>query len=116
MDKNELIQTVKTMIAAPSCCADLKAAGQKWLDAVGTADEKAAGAALLQEIKDDVCTIDDVLVFFASPAAAAHFGAEQAKAMLAQGREIKANGGKWCFCPACAAGAKILEDGSSLLA
>ena len=85
MDKNELIQTVKTMIVAPSCCADLKAAGQKWLDAVGTAEEKAAGAALLQEIKDDVCTIDDVLGFFASPAAEAHFGAEQAKALLAQG-------------------------------
>ena len=116
MNKNELVETVKSMIAAPSCCADLKAVGRNWLDAVGTAGEKAAAEALLKELGEDVCTLDDVLGFFASPAAEAHFGAEQAKAMLEHGRELKANGGKWCFCPACAAGAKILEDPDSLLA
>lgn len=116
MNKNELVETVKSMIAAPSCCADLKAVGRKWLDAVGTAGEKNAAEALLSELEEDVCSIDDVLGFFASPAAEAHFGAEQAKALLEQGRQVKANGGKWCFCPACAAGAKILENRDSLLA
>ena len=42
-------------------------------------------------------------------------GREKAAAMLAQAREVKAKGGKWCFCPACTAGRKILENASSLL-
>ena len=36
MNKQELAQTVKEMIATPSCCQELKDAGQKWLDAAGT--------------------------------------------------------------------------------
>ena len=51
MDRKELTQTVKEMIAAPSCCQELKAAGEKWLNAADTAEEKAAAAALLQEIR-----------------------------------------------------------------
>ena len=47
MDRKELTQTVKEMIAAPSCCQELKAAGEKWLNAADTAGEKAAAAALL---------------------------------------------------------------------
>ena len=35
MNRDELIVTVKTMIAAPSCCQELKEAGQKWLNAIG---------------------------------------------------------------------------------
>ena len=44
MTKQELIETAKAMIAAPSCCQDLKTVAQAWIDAVGTAGEKAAGA------------------------------------------------------------------------
>ena len=54
MNQNEIIQTVKTMIAAPSCCQELKDAGQKWLDAVGTAGEAAAWNALLAEAREDI--------------------------------------------------------------
>mgnify|MGYP000574479080 CR=1 FL=1 len=52
MDRKELTQTVKEMIAAQSCCQELKAAGEKWLNAADTAEEKAAAAALLQESKE----------------------------------------------------------------
>ena len=51
MDKNELIRTIREMIAASSCCAELKAAGEKGLAAVGTAAEHDAGAALLAEAR-----------------------------------------------------------------
>ena len=34
MNKTELTRTVKEMIAAPSCCQELKAAGQNYLNAV----------------------------------------------------------------------------------
>ena len=81
MNKNELIRTVREMIAASSCCAELKAAGEKWLAAVGTAEEHAAGAALLAEAREDVSTIDHTVEFFESPVAVKIFGAEKAKAM-----------------------------------
>ena len=56
-----------------------------------------------------MCTIDEVLPFLASDEAKKAFGEEAAAQMLAQGQKVKAEGGKYCFCPACTAGAKILE-------
>ena len=114
MNKTELVQTVKEMIAAQSCCQELKAAGENYLKAAGTPEEKAAGAALLQEIREDIATIDHVIEFFESPKALEIFGAEKANAIAAHAREVKAAGGKWCDCPACAAGLKILENASLL--
>ena len=114
MNRTELIRTVEAMIAAPSCCRELKDAGQKWLAAVGTAEEKNAGAALLAEIREDVCTLDQTIPIFESEAAARIFGAEKARAMAAHAREIKASGAKWCDCAACAAGVKIMENAALL--
>jgi len=110
MNKQELIETTKTLIAAPSCCQPLKEVAQAWLDAVGTAGEKAAAEAFLKELKEDVCTIDDVIPFFESPRAVQYFGEEKAKELAALAHKVKADGGKWCFCEACAAGAKLIED------
>ena len=110
MNKNELIQTVKAMIAAPSCCQELKDAGQKWLTAIGTDAEQNATAVLQAEIKEDVCTLDQTIPFFQSERGAQIFGAKQAKEMAAHACEIKAHGAKWCDCPACAAGVKIIEN------
>ena len=103
MDRKELTQTVKEMIAAPSCCQELKAAG-----------EKAAAAARLQELREDVLKIDQVIEFFESPQAKQIFGVEQAKAMAEHAHAVKAAGGKWCDCPACTAGLKILDNASLL--
>ncbi len=108
MKKNEIIQTVKTMIAAPSCCQELKDAGQKWLDAVGTAGEPAAWNALLAEAREDICTIEHALAFFESEMGTKIFGAEKAKALAAHARDRIAKGAKWCDCPACAACEKLL--------
>ena len=113
MNKQELIETTKTLIAAPSCCPPLKAVAQAWLDAVGTDGEKAAAEAFLKELKEDVCTIDDVIPFFESPRAVQYFGEEKAKELAAAARKTKADGGKWCICAACAAGAKLIENEAS---
>lgn len=115
MNKIELTRTVKEMIAAPSCCRELKDAGQNYLNALGTDAEKAATAALLQELKDDVSTLDQTIPFFESELGTQIFGAERARAMAAHACEIKAQGAKWCDCPACAAGVKILENASALV-
>ena len=110
MEQNECIRTVREMINAPSCCQDLKDAGQKYLSAVGSEGEKAAFGALLQEIRQDVCTLDHTILFFESEKAVQIFGPDKAKAMAAHARERKERGEKWCDCPACAAGLKILES------
>ena len=114
MDKKEITQLVMDLIAAQSCCADLKAAGQKWLDAAATDQKKAAADALLQEIREDIATIEHVIDFFESPQGKRIFGEEKAAAIAAHAREVKANGGKWCDCPACTACLKILDNASLL--
>ena len=43
-----------------------------------------------------------------------YIGAEKAKAIADHAREVKAAGGKWCDCPACSAGLKILENAQLL--
>ena len=114
MDRKELEQTVREMIAAASCCEDLRIAGRRWLDAMGTDDEPAAAKALQQEIREDIAPIEHVIEFFESPQAKQIFGAEQAKAMAEHAHAVKAAGGKWCDCPACTAGLKILDNASLL--
>ena len=112
--KNELLRTVETLIAAPSCCPELREAGRRYLSAVGSADERTAADALLREIREDLCTLDQTIPFFESEAAVGIFGAERARALAAHAREIRAKGAKWCDCAACAACVKILENASEL--
>ena len=46
MAKSELLAKVNELIAAPTCCAELKTVAQEYLAAVGTANEKAVGKKL----------------------------------------------------------------------
>ena len=105
----ELVAEVKNLAAAPSVYSGLKDLAEQWLAADGTAAQANLTALLRAALKEDVCTIDEVLPFFASDEAEKVFGEEAAAQMLAQGQKVKAEGGKYCFCPACTAGAKILE-------
>ena len=104
------IALVKEILAAPSCCAELKAAGEKWLAAVGTDGQKAAAEALLAEL------IDDVIGFFGSEAGKGYFGAEKAAQLLKAAQDAKAAGGKYCICDACQKGAKLIENPDGLFA
>ena len=115
MDKNELKQICIDMISNPPCCPELKEAGQKWLDAIGTEGERAAAEALIEELKQDVNTIDDTIGFFSSDFAKEHIGAEGIEKMLKEVLAAKEKGEKWCTCPACQRGAKILEAAKVLL-
>lgn len=99
----EIEQKVKEMIEASSSCADLKAAGQAWLDAEGTDKEADATAALLAEIEEDVTPIDGLIAFAGSEAGAKVFGEKMAADLLAHAKEIKANGALYCDCPGCSA-------------
>jgi hypothetical protein len=115
MDKQTLIEKLKTMAASQSCCAELKAAVQTYLDALGTADEKVAAQNLIAEIEEDITTVDDLVPFAHSETAVQIFGAEGAKKFAAHADELKASGAKYCDCGACAPAVEILANKDVLL-
>lgn len=115
MDKQAIKEKVQAIVAAPSCCAELKAVGEEWLAAFGTAGEKAASEKLIAELQADVLEVGQVLAFFASSEGQKLFGAEKAAEMAQHMKEVKAAGGKYCDCPACAPGRYILDHKDSLL-
>ena len=110
MKKEEIAAKVREAINAPSCCAALKEAGQAWLDAEGKEGQKEAADALVKTLNETVSTIDESLGFFESEAGAQVFGKEQAANMAEQARKFKAAGNKYCFCPACQAGAQVYDE------
>lgn len=108
-------EKTKEILNASSCCPELKEMAEKWLAAEGTADEKAVTEAYLQELSEDVLPIDALISFASSEKGAEVFGTEQAKSMVEAGKASKANGGKYCICPACSAGGAILDKKSEIL-
>lgn len=115
MDKQNLIEKIKTMAAAPSCCAELKAAVQNYLAAVSTANEKSAAKNLIAEIEEDITTVENLVPFAHSEHAKEIFGVEGAKKFAAHADELKASGAKYCDCGACAPGVEILNNKEILL-
>ena len=117
--KQETLNFVKeqtaALIAAPSCSAEAKAAAEKWLAAVGTAEEAEATKAYVAEMEADIMPIDGLIAFAGSEAGVGVFGAELAKNILAHAEEIKAAGAEYCDCPACAACKAILDKKAELL-
>lgn len=112
---NYVKEHTEALIAAPSCSAEAKAAAEKWLAAVGTAEEAEATKAYIAELEDDIMPIDALIGFAGSEAGVGVFGAELAKNILAHAKEIKATGAAYCDCPACAACKAILDKKAELL-
>ena len=113
--KDDVVQKVKEMMSAHSCCAEAKEAAQNWLDALGTDKEAEQTKNLIAELEQDIMPIDGLIAFAGSEAGAQVFGAEKAKAVEAHAKEIKEAGAKYCDCPACVAVAAILEKKEELL-
>ena len=114
MDKQALIEKIKAMAAAPSCCPELTAAVQNYLGAVGTAKEKSAAQKLIAEIEADITDVDSLVAFAHSDRAKEIFGEGQ-KNFAAHADELKAKGAKYCDCGACAPAAEILQNKEILL-
>ena len=112
---NFVKEQTAALIAAPSCSAEAKAAAEKWLAAVGTAEEAEATKAYVAELEADIMPINGLIGFAGSEAGEGVFGAELAQNILAHAKEIKAAGAEYCDCPACAACKAILEKKAELL-
>lgn len=107
-------EKARALLEAPTCSAEAKAAAQAWLDAVGTDREAEETKAFLQELEEDIVTIDDLIAFAESPQGKGVFG-EGAPGVADQGRQAKKAGAKYCFCPACAAAEAILVKKDQIL-
>ena len=111
-----MIEKVKALINAPSCCAEAKEAANKWLEAVNTEEQDEAAKALIEEIAADIIPIDGLIAFAGSEDGKKIFGEEKAAGIEAHAKKIKAEGARFCDCPACTAVAAILADKADLYA
>lgn len=114
MDKQALIEKIKAMAAAPSCCPELTAAIQNYFAALGTAKEKSAAQNLIAEIEEDITDVDSLVAFAHSERAKEIFGEGQ-KGFAAHADQLKASGAKYCDCGACAPALEILNNKAILL-
>jgi hypothetical protein len=113
--RSYVTEKTRGLMAAASCCPEARAAAAAWLDAAGTENEAAETKKYLAELEEDITSIDDLIAFASSEGAKAHFGEEGANGLLAHARQIKAQGAKFCDCPACAAALAILEKKAEML-
>ncbi|HIZ66358.1 MAG TPA: molecular chaperone Hsp90 [Candidatus Blautia pullicola] len=113
--KEFVAEKVKELMAAPSCCAEAKKAGQDWLDALGTEKEMEQTKCLLAELEADIMPVDGLIAFAGTETAVEIFGPEGAKDMARHGKALKKAGAKYCDCSACALVAEILEKKDEML-
>lgn len=115
MTKAEVQEYVKKTMEASSCSQEAKDACATYLASVGTDNEKLEAQALICELKEDVGDIDSCISFYESDTAKQIFG-DQLPAALEGAKKAKAAGEKYCVCPACQAGSKVIEHADVLLA
>lgn len=108
--RDDLKAKVEELIAAPSCCAEIKTAAQAWLDTYDDGNANQAPAkALVKALEENVATIDETIEFFKSDAAKGIFG-DALTAKLAEAEAAKTAGETVCTCSACQLGAEILKS------
>ena len=115
MSKEEVIKKVHELIAAPSCCAEAKEAGNNFIKALGTQGEHDAAQALINELSEDVTSVDGLIAFAESDNGKAFFGEEKAKNLADAAHKAKDAGSKYCICAACTAGGAILDNKAAIL-
>ena len=96
--RNRLADKTRALLAVDWATAEIKEAGQKWLDTMN--DGKANGEATkayVAALENGICTVDE-LIDSGDPKFAAH------------GKELKDAGKQFCDCAACSLVAEILAD------
>ena len=115
MTKTEVKQEVEKLLKANSLCPEGREAVQAYLEAYGTANEKGKAEALLQELEEDITSIDDLIAFAGSEHGRQIFGEEKAAAILKAAKEAKEKGEETCLCEACQIAKVILANKTALL-
>ena len=108
-------EKTRGLLEAFSCCAELKAAAQAWLDAAGTEKEAEATKQYIAELEEDIMPIASLIAFAESQGGPQYFVLQKTNEVAAPAREIQAAGARYCDCPACAAAEAILEKKAEML-
>ena len=96
--RNRLADKTRALINVDWCTAEIKEAGQKWLDTMNDgADNGEATKAYVAALEAGICTVDE-LIASGDPKFQAH------------GQELKAAGKQFCDCDACKLVAEILQE------
>ncbi|MBB2183963.1 hypothetical protein H0486_13870 [Lachnospiraceae bacterium MD1] len=114
-NQNIIIENTKKLLSI-RCYEGLKTAANEWLEAIGTENEKQASEKYVAVLEDSIVDIDTVISLFTSASGIERFGPENASQIANHAKEIKANGAKWCDCPACTAAMEVLKYKEDLLA
>lgn len=114
--REQAVEQSHCLMEAASCSQEAKQAAQAWLDALDTPRQEEETRKYLQELEEDLVTVDGLIAFAQSPAGEQVFGAQKAAEVADHGRQLKAAGAKYCDCPACTAAAAILALKEGLLA
>lgn len=112
MDKeirNYVVEKTNELINANTCSNEAKEAAQTWMNALGSEKEAEETKKYINELKEDIMPIDNLINFAESEQGTKYFGSETASNIAAHANEIKSAGKKYCDCPACAAAEAILE-------
>lgn len=104
------------LMEANSCCKEAREAGEAFLKALNTPQEKEVTKAFLKELEKDITPIDGLIHFASSDHAKEAFGEKQAQALYEHAQQIKAQGAQYCDCPACSAAVAIVEKKEAMLA
>ena len=114
LDRSAVIDKVQKLADAPSVYEGLKAKAEVFLEAVDTPQEKSAFRTLIDEIKSDVLTIDQLISFTESPDGVAVFGEKKASGLAIAAKKAKEQGETTCICPACQACKAVLENQAAI--
>ena len=108
--KSFLKTQVENLVAAESCYAEAKAAGEAWLAALDTPQEAEQTQKLMAEMQADIMPLDQLIAFAQSADGQKVFGPEMAQELLTHAQDRLNQGEKYCDCPACSAAEAILSQ------
>ena len=114
LDRDGVIAKVRRLTEVPPTYEGLKEKAEAFLRAVGTEQEKSAFRSLIEEIKVDVTTIDELIRLTESPEGIALFGEKKAEKLNTIAKDAKQQGEDTCICPACQTGKIILENQTAI--
>ena len=86
-------EKTRALIAAPTCCSQLKAMAEDWLNAAGTAQEAEATRRYVAEMEADIMPAEGLLAFAKSEMGAKVFGPENAPNVAAHAQAAGGRGG-----------------------
>lgn len=108
--REKIVAKTHELMEAPSCNPETRKACERWLSALGTDREDEATALYLKDMREAIVPIDGLIAFAGSEQGKKVFGEELAANIEKHAHEIKAEGAKYCDCPACSAAQEIIRE------